>query len=77
LHDDIKQPEDALVIAQRILEKLSAPYDIGEEPAVLSFSLGVVANAREYQNAEEILSQAEKKMEAIRKAGGNRFELVD
>lgn len=76
LHDDIKQQEDALVIAQRIFEKLSAPYNVRKEPITLSFCLGVVANGREYQNAGDIINQAEQKMQEELRAGGNRIGYV-
>jgi diguanylate cyclase (GGDEF)-like protein len=76
LHDDIKEPDDAEIITKRMLEKLCAPFDIREEPLSLSFSFGVVADGRAYANPLDILSLSEKKMEAVRKLGGNQYAIA-
>jgi diguanylate cyclase (GGDEF)-like protein len=77
LHEDIKKPLDAEVIAKRILEKLSVPYAIREEPVPLKFSIGAVANGRLYQQALDILNDAEKAMEGVQNSGGNDFAIGD
>lgn len=75
LHEDIKNPNDAEIIAIRILEKLSAPYEIGADPITLSFSIGVVPHGREYRQPVELLNHAEKAMEMARNEGGNRYRI--
>jgi hypothetical protein len=37
----------------------------------------VVADGRSYNNPLDILNLSEKKMEAVRKTGGNRYEIVE
>jgi diguanylate cyclase (GGDEF)-like protein len=76
LHDDIKQINDAEVICKRILEILSNPYNIRNEPIPLTFSLGVVADAYEYRDPVDILNLAETEMKSVRDSGGNGYSIV-
>jgi diguanylate cyclase (GGDEF)-like protein len=64
LNEDLKGPEDPVIINQRLREKLIEPIEFEGESFSLIGRLGVVTFQPGFQNPDQILEEAEKAMEA-------------
>ena len=71
LHD-LQRPDDALAVAQRILDALDKPYAIGEHQVHCSVSVGVVLQAQAGADADTVLRDARTAMLEAKRAGGGR-----
>ncbi len=76
LLDDLKSPSDAARVAERILEALSAPYDLAGTEVRVGASVGLVANPSG-QSGEEALHNADLAMYSAKQAGKGRYELFE
>ncbi|MEJ2599788.1 MAG: diguanylate cyclase [Anaerolineales bacterium] len=63
LNEDLKAPEDSIVINQRLREKLIEPVNIGGNDFSLIGRFGVASSIKEYQQARRVLEEAENLME--------------
>jgi PAS domain S-box-containing protein len=77
LLDDIRDPSDAIRVAQRIQEKMAAPFVIEGQEAVISVSVGIALSTSAYIAAEDVLRDAEIAMYRAKQAGKARCELFD
>ncbi len=57
--NDISCIDDAILIAQQIKSKIAAPFTIAGRQVFTNISVGIAANGRDYQDAEEILRDAD------------------
>jgi diguanylate cyclase (GGDEF)-like protein len=69
-------PADGLAPAQRIVDALGAPYDIGDHALSLSASVGVVVYP-DHGDASRLLARADAAMYAAKRSGGNCFSLFE
>lgn len=76
LLDDLKRPSDAARVAERILEALSAPYDLAGTEVRVGASVGLVANPSG-QSAEDVVRNADLAMYSAKQAGKGRYELFE
>ncbi len=76
LLDDIRDPSDGIRVAQRIQEKLAAPFLISGQEVVVTASVGI-ALSNAVSKAEELLRDAEIAMYRAKQAGKARCELFD
>ncbi|MDO8926024.1 MAG: EAL domain-containing protein [Sideroxyarcus sp.] len=60
-------------IAQSIVDKLVAPFQLGEETAFVSASIGITLYPNDADNLEMLMSNADQAMYASKSAGRNRF----
>jgi diguanylate cyclase (GGDEF)-like protein/PAS domain S-box-containing protein len=60
-------------IAQKIIDKLSAPYLLGEEKAFISASLGITLYPADAQDIESLMKNADQAMYVAKHLGRNRF----
>jgi diguanylate cyclase (GGDEF)-like protein len=60
-------------IAQSIIDMLVAPFQLGEETAFVSASLGITLYPNDADNLEMLMSNADQAMYASKSAGRNRF----
>ncbi len=60
-------------IAQRILDKLSDPYQLGSEVVYISASIGITLYPADSMNADTLLKNADQAMYAAKRLGRNRF----
>ena len=60
-------------IAQRILDKLSEPYQLGAEVVYISASVGITLYPTDSTNADTLLKNADQAMYAAKRLGRNRF----
>ncbi len=69
LLDLLQKPDDALVVAQRILESLSNPFSLAGQEIVSTASIGIVTSEFDYECAEDILRDADTAMYEAKNAG--------
>ncbi|HEY1264507.1 MAG TPA: EAL domain-containing protein [Terriglobales bacterium] len=77
LLDDIRDPSDAVRVAERIHEKLAAPLAIEGHEVVVTASIGIALSASSYSEADALLRDAEIAMYRAKRAGKARSELFD
>jgi diguanylate cyclase (GGDEF)-like protein len=75
LEDDAGSP--AVVIAERILKVLRAPFVVRGTRLILGVSIGVAQQRPETRDAAELLRDADFAMEMAKSGGKNRYELFD
>jgi PAS domain S-box-containing protein len=77
LLDDIRDPSDAIRVAERIQEKLKAPFQVNGQEIVISTSIGIAMRATPGSEAEDLLRDAEIAMYRAKRAGKARCEVFD
>jgi diguanylate cyclase (GGDEF)-like protein/PAS domain S-box-containing protein len=77
LLEDVRNPSDAIRVAQRIQSKLALPFEIRGQQIVITASIGVASSATSYSMAEELLRDAEIAMYRAKRAGKARCEVFD
>jgi len=77
LLEDIRGPEDAFHVAQRVLEALAEPMRIAGKELFPSASIGIALSHERYRNAEELLRDADVAMYRAKAHGRQRFEVFD
>ncbi len=77
LVERLASDDDALRIAQRILDVLSQPYEIGGRDVSLTASIGVTLGSRGYSNAEDALRDADAAMYRAKALGKAQCALYD
>ena len=68
--DDLRRPDDALAVAQRLLDALDKPYAIGAHQVHCSVSLGLVLQAQAGADADTVLRDARTAMVEAKRSGG-------
>ena len=69
LIEHIRAPQESTMVANRILEVLKSPFDIGCHQIVATVSIGIVNSHPRYRSAEVILKDADKAMYRAKTAG--------
>jgi diguanylate cyclase (GGDEF)-like protein len=77
LVEGISAEDDALGIAERIIEELQTPFRIGVKELFTSASIGVTLAAPHYRRAEELLRDADTAMYSAKAGGRHRTEVFD
>ena len=77
LLEDIRGPEDAFHVAQRVLVSLAEPMRIAGKELFPSASIGIALSHERYRNAEELLRDADVAMYRAKAHGRQRFEVFD
>jgi diguanylate cyclase (GGDEF)-like protein len=72
--EELHRPEEACLVAQKIIDAMRAPVLIGQQAFVISTSIGIVYSVD--ADAGASLAQADKALYAAKRAGRNRFELA-
>ncbi len=72
LQRDTSDPSDAGALANRILEALSAPYDIGSEVHITA-SIGIAVYDTNVAGPEELMKQADLALYRAKDAGRNQY----
>jgi diguanylate cyclase (GGDEF)-like protein len=76
LIEDAGTPASCLLTAQRIVDALGAPFDIGEHALRLSASVGIVVYP-DHGDAARLLAHADAAMYAAKRSGGNCCTLFE
>jgi diguanylate cyclase (GGDEF)-like protein len=69
--------DDAISLAQRLLDKLRDPFDINGREVFARASIGIADNHDDALDAEELLSRADVAMYAAKSRGRDRCELFE
>jgi PAS domain S-box-containing protein len=77
LLDDIRDPIEAVRVAERIQEELTPPFVVNQEQIVISASIGIASSASLHTLAEELLRDADIAMYRAKRAGKARCEVSD
>jgi diguanylate cyclase len=76
LMDNLEHPDIAATIAERIVEALAKPIDVGGRRIVISASVGVAVE-EESITTERLLSNADSAMYEAKTAGKNRYRIFE
>ncbi len=77
LLDDLKDPADANRAAERIMNDLSSPFLVGDKEVFTSASIGIALSNPAYQDAEELMRDADTAMYRAKSLGKSRYEVFD
>ncbi|MDJ0570154.1 MAG: EAL domain-containing protein [Pleurocapsa sp. MO_192.B19] len=77
LLDGIKEPHDATLIGDRIQQKLRSPFELEGQSIFTSASIGIVFSSTGYNNASELLRDADIAMYRAKGKGKARYEIFD
>ncbi len=77
LLDDLEDIAEALQIAERILDNLNSPFNLGGREIFISASIGIAMNDAEYTKPEEILRDADIAMYRAKAGGRARLEIFN
>ncbi len=75
--EELRNPGDALHIAERIQNKLTAPFDLDGHQIVVTGSIGIALSNNTSAEAEGVLRDAEIAMYRAKNAGKARWEVFD
>jgi PAS domain S-box-containing protein len=77
LLDDIRDPIEAVRVAERVQAELASPFLLNEQEIVISASIGIAASNGPYTGADELLRDADIAMYRAKRAGKARCEVSD
>jgi len=77
LLDDIRQPEDAARIAERIQSTLALPFCLSGQEVFASAVVGLTVNSSAYQSPYELLRDASTARNRAKAQGKSRIEIFD
>ena len=77
LLDDMKDPSDAKRAADRLMKALSSPFLLGGKEVFTTVSIGIALSNPAYEQAEDILRDADTAMYRAKSLGKARYELFD
>ena len=77
LLDGIRDSSDAVRVAEKIQEALSAPFTIERSEAFITASIGIALSISGYDHPDEIIRDADIAMYRAKEGGKARYELFD
>jgi diguanylate cyclase (GGDEF)-like protein len=77
LLDGIKDPSDAIRVAEKIQHELTRPFELGGHEAFTSASIGIALSTAGYDQPDYILRDADTAMYRAKDAGKACYELFD
>ncbi len=77
LLDDIQEVADATRVAERILESLQQPFELGGQSIEMSASIGLLFGSAGYERAEELIRDADIAMYRAKSRGKACYEIFD
>jgi diguanylate cyclase (GGDEF)-like protein/PAS domain S-box-containing protein len=77
LLEDPTQPEDALAVADRILETLKKPIALGTQEVYVTASIGIATCVTGYTRPQDVLRDADTAMYRAKATGKSRHQLFD
>ncbi|MFK7789883.1 MAG: putative bifunctional diguanylate cyclase/phosphodiesterase, partial [Phycisphaeraceae bacterium] len=77
LLDGIHTKEDALIVARRLLNVFKEPHQIAGQDVTSTASIGIAINHGEYEQAEDILRDADSALYIAKQNGKARYVLFD
>jgi PAS domain S-box-containing protein len=77
LLDDIRDPIEAVRVAERVQADLATPFVVNQQEIVISASIGIAASTSPHTQAEDLLRDADIAMYRAKRAGKARCEVSD
>jgi diguanylate cyclase (GGDEF)-like protein/PAS domain S-box-containing protein len=77
LLDDLKDPSDARLAAERLMKAVTAPFVLSGKEVFTSVSIGIALSNASYEEPEEILRDADTAMYRAKSLGKARYEVFD
>ena len=77
LLDAIENPSDAIRVAEKVQQEISAPFKLHNHEAVITASIGVALSASDYSEAEDMIRDADTAMYRAKDHGKARYEIFD
>jgi len=77
LLDDIRDPIEAVRVAERVQAELAIPFLVTQQEIVISASIGIAASSSPHTHAEDLLRDADIAMYRAKRAGKARCEVSD
>jgi diguanylate cyclase (GGDEF)-like protein/PAS domain S-box-containing protein len=77
LLDDLKDPSDARLAAERLMKAVTAPFVLSGKEVFTSVSIGIALSNASYEEPEEILRDADTAMYRSKSLGKARYEVFD
>ena len=72
---DLRQPEDAAQVAQKVIEAVQKPLNLGGVPVEVSASIGIATYPNDGNDAETLLRNADSAMYRAKESGRNNYQL--
>ncbi|HXM64046.1 MAG TPA: EAL domain-containing protein [Terriglobales bacterium] len=77
LLDDIRDPIEAVRVAERVQAELATPFVVNQQEIVISASIGIAASTSPHTEAEHLLRDADIAMYRAKRTGKARCEVSD
>jgi diguanylate cyclase (GGDEF)-like protein/PAS domain S-box-containing protein len=77
LLDQVRDPSDATLIAERLMDALAAPFSLNGQKIFTSMSIGIALSSIGYDNPEDILRDADTAMYRAKSLGKARYAVFD
>lgn len=77
LLEDLVEPKDALLVADRLVTKLAIPYAVAGHEIHSSASIGVIDSLKRYATPDDVLRDADTAMYVAKSEGKGRYALFD
>lgn len=77
LLDDLKENNQAIHVAERIIQELSCSFIIDEQEIFTSASIGIVISTGDYENMDELLRDADTALYRAKERGRGCFVIFD
>jgi diguanylate cyclase (GGDEF)-like protein len=74
---DLQYFQDAIAVAERLLEKLTPPIDLDERQVFAGASIGIVLGGIHYQNSIDLIRDADIAMYRAKTLGKGRYAVFD
>jgi len=75
LLSDIKNPNDPVLVAMRLLDRIRAPFQLEGREVFIGLSIGVALGDCHYASAADMLRDADTAMYRAKSAGGGRYQV--
>jgi diguanylate cyclase (GGDEF)-like protein/PAS domain S-box-containing protein len=75
--NDLKDPADAMSVAERLLEELSQPFHIDDRELFSAMSIGIALSTLGYEHPEDYLRDADTAMYRAKALGKGRYVVFD
>jgi diguanylate cyclase (GGDEF)-like protein/PAS domain S-box-containing protein len=77
LAEDLESDEEALAVAERVVQGLEEPFEVGSIEVEMFASVGVSISRDPEADPEDLLREADVAMYRAKRGGGHRLELFD
>ncbi len=77
LLDHIKDPEDAFLVAERVLHALALPFQVAGKEVFTSASFGIALSSAGYEQPEDLIRDADTAMYRAKSLGKARYAVFD